>query len=247
MLSALFAAAILATGTPAEPQASCPREVWAQSVLPSLAVSPEEPVVENPEDAALNTTLARVGRSADVYRLQVGECYFARGDFKSAAPWYDAIANPAAIEWPKDLARPAFLTSLADQTFHAALAYWKLGNNPKADQWIRAANAANTAHDPNITAVYKKIDAGREDRERAADHEAFVAAVTADNKAFARSYTGDQREIALTRGRPCRITTSDNAYVGHLVIWHYDCVSSVGRETYTFVNGKLKDHTTTEH
>lgn len=54
----------------------------------------------------------------------------------------------------------------------------------------------------------------------------------------------DMQTVALARGRPCYVTESDTAGLGHMDQWYYNCLGPglVGRECYTFLDGRLIQH-----
>jgi hypothetical protein len=77
---------------------------------------------------------------------------------------------------------------------------------------------------------------------------AFVICI-ANTPSHAQSrYSGytassDMETVRTDRGRPCHVSTTDTAQ-GHIEIWSYDCIGGmIGKESFTFVNGKQFSHT----
>jgi len=78
---------------------------------------------------------------------------------------------------------------------------------------------------------------------------AMTREVEAYRARLREKYIADQRRVVFLVGEPCRVTSSDDAYLGHMEIWYYsqthDCYFADGvyDETYTFFNGHLRNHT----
>jgi hypothetical protein len=72
------------------------------------------------------------------------------------------------------------------------------------------------------------------------------SSVPAQESEAASDHANDMREVESKNGRPCKTTTDDSS-TGHMEMWFYSCVggNGYGSETYTFLNGKLIDHTRT--
>ncbi|MBV8283041.1 MAG: hypothetical protein JO029_09290 [Candidatus Eremiobacteraeota bacterium] len=54
----------------------------------------------------------------------------------------------------------------------------------------------------------------------------------------------DMQQVGLSRGKPCHVSTAENA-AGSAQIWHYACPpdnATKGTDRYYFVNGKLVQH-----
>lgn len=99
----------------------------------------------------------------------------------------------------------------------------------------------------NIREDYRRLGAARADAVAQSQANASRAKAYADARAaFANLYTGDMKRVALEYGPPCHSSSSDNP-MGHIEIWYYDCLangaSPLGRESFTFVNSLLMDHT----
>jgi hypothetical protein len=72
------------------------------------------------------------------------------------------------------------------------------------------------------------------------------SSVPAQESEAASDHANDMREVESKNGRPCKTTTDDSS-TGHMEMWFYSCVggNGYGSETYTFLNGKLIDHSRT--
>jgi len=168
-------------------------------------------------------------------RLPIAPCHFARKDWhkviglllaESNAPLY----GDANVEW------------------HLAIAYDEIGDHHNARAHIR--NAFNDLNDPTSPALarqikydYNRLGVAKADAVAGAEQERQI---TAETNAELATLSPDERQVREERGKPCHIAYNDDASTGHWEVWRYDCIGDgdnvVGKEQFTFLNGKLWQH-----
>ncbi|MFI5270200.1 MAG: hypothetical protein ACHQ7M_22705 [Chloroflexota bacterium] len=256
VVAAVMALASIATPTQAQeaPQPSCLQDVWTKNYLSNPEYTAQEqdkfpPTTPAEVDSSFAMRYYHSGEASKI-KLGTAECYVGRHDEKDAAVWYAAV-DPRTIEeaWSGDgPVQPPYLPQYHEfVALRGALAFWHTGDKAKALVWVREAKSVmddNGRPSHEIKAAYAMIDAGRTQRAIEASLQADLRRIDAQHKAFASHYRGDMHDVGLENGRPCHVTTSDSS-LGHLEIWYYDCVADtgIGREHYTFLDGRLTDHT----
>jgi len=92
---------------------------------------------------------------------------------------------------------------------------------------------------PEMKAAWSMIDP--------AGHRKMMAKSDAEARAYDAQFSVDELKVLKLNGSPCNTSRSKNAYTGIIEIWYYDCVGEgdpgIGRESFTFVNGVLTNHT----
>lgn len=230
-------AARVASPDPASCEARAMKAEW--SVTPSAEHSPAW--FESNDEVAKQ------------YLGNVLQCHLLAQEYVTAVNLFDKIKDhwngkdEIFVQYDPDHLDVLTRASLLD---HLALAAEKIGEHRKARLIIRKAHLYNfTDQDSKIEHDYHRIDAAQIAAERRALDESVKRDVDADFKKWAlqsKRYSGDQKDTVRLHGLPCRVTTSDSTYLGRMEIWYYGCEYSgeIGNESFTFINSKLKDHTT---
>jgi hypothetical protein len=142
-----------------------------------------------------------------------------------------------------------------------ALVLDSMGRKREADHAIATAYriALQIGRQGEVESDYKRLGKASIERAKAAAAAAriaFAAKAQALRKAAAAAdfaarnsllsrFHGEERTLVAAKGEPCRISTSENS-MGWIQIFWYNCIGSggIGSESYTFMNGRMVDHTT---
>lgn len=184
----------------------------------------------------------------------VGQCYFSKGEWGKALDYFRSAVHLDTTPTP-------------EQYWHLAIISERLGHRSAAVSYIRNAYNSLTGQDGSnsrqIKYDYNRLGAAKIDAranlqvERNAEREAAAKAhqQLAENHEYWDGISYDERRVIEHYGgtrdsnddaRPCNVSVDDNAYVGRILIWYYDCITpgGIGKESWEFVNGKLQEHQT---
>lgn len=195
---------------------------------------------------------AFTGSSTPQSPSEIARNYFASADWKDALKAY------------RDFAHDPQGQSLADVYWHLAIASDHLGDSSGAAKYIRQSmhdisDSDAAALKGQIKYDYNRLGGAKLDAQIVASTKrealAEAHAALADEHSYWDGLSYDEQQVVTRYGgsrdsnddaRPCNVSVSDSSYIGELVIWYYDCSDedSIGRESWTFVNGTLTEHTT---
>ena len=158
--------------------------------------------------------------------FSIGECYYQRKNFKSASHWF-LQGNSARC--------PSFAVC-----FHAAEALEKTRDFDNASLYLSLATSTDDAK--NLSAARK--NALMRYLSVLLDKAARVARAERVAEANREGLSDDEKQTWIENGKPCHQSSSQGV-MGYLTIWYYQCDDRgiIGKESYTFANGRLIDHT----
>jgi hypothetical protein len=167
-------------------------------------------------------------------KVQVAMCLAEMGDWGDSKSIVDELlSNPRTT----------------NATLFYVQAFLNLRLNHEADSLISIEKAFTAKpEDQKIIAFFKEHFPKAYESERSTlisrnTSNIYWSGLSDDQRRTIRDNGGAQ--LDNENARPCHVSYSSNAYAGRIEIWYYNCISAgtIGKESYTFVNGILKDHT----